>query len=166
MLAERLDWFKVREGAALVAIGGTIRNLASMAQSEDGYPLDSVDNYVLSGNDVQRIGRPAVAHDCGGARPSWAGCTWTGRTSSTRARSSTACCWSTVGSTSITVSRQGLREGLFYEKFSGGAVAAGDRGPARIQRPEPGAQLPPGHRPYAPRRLSLLTPLRRPGRAP
>ncbi len=56
LLAGQFDWFKAREGATLVGIGGTVRNLAAIAQDEDGYPLDSVDNYVLSGAHVHELG--------------------------------------------------------------------------------------------------------------
>ena len=119
MLAEQFDWFKVRDGAELVAIGGTIRNLASMAQSEDGYPLDSVDHYVLAGSDVQELGdrlwhlTAEERAKLGGLHPDRADIIHAG-----------ALVYSLLlehsGFDAITVSRQGLREGLFYEEFLAG----------------------------------------------
>ena len=118
-LAGKFDWFKAREGATLVGIGGTVRNLAAIAQAEDSYPLDSVDNYILSGAHVQELGDRL----------------WR-LTAEERARISGlhvdradiihagALVYSLLlqhsGFGSITVSRQGLREGLFYEEFLAG----------------------------------------------
>jgi exopolyphosphatase / guanosine-5'-triphosphate,3'-diphosphate pyrophosphatase len=115
-LAEQFDWFKAHEGATLVAIGGTIRNLAAIAQSEDKYPLDSVDHYVLSGSDVRELGDrlwQLTAEErakLGGLHSDRADIIHAG-----------ALVYSLLlehsGFDAITVSRQGLREGLFYEKF-------------------------------------------------
>lgn len=119
LLAEQLDWFRAGSGGTLVAIGGTIRNLAAIAQAEDGYPLDSVDNYVLSGDHIREFGEQL----------------WQ-MTAEERAKLSGlhvdradiihagALVFGLLldhsGFGSITVSRQGLREGLFYEKFLAG----------------------------------------------
>ncbi len=118
-LAEQFDWFRAQDGAKLVAIGGTIRNLASIAQNEDGYPLDSVDNYVLAGADVRELGErlwQMTAEErarLGGLQVDRADIIHAG-----------ALIYSLLlehsGFESITVSRQGLREGLFYEKFLAG----------------------------------------------
>lgn len=115
-LAAQFDWIKAREGAKLVAIGGTVRNLAGIAQSEDQYPLDSVDNYVLAGRDVAELGDrlwqlPAEERaKLGGLQVDRADIIHAG-----------ALVYKLLlehsGFDSITVSRQGLREGLFYEQF-------------------------------------------------
>ena len=115
-LAEHFDWFKAHEGATLVAIGGTVRNLASIAQNEDGYPLDSVDNYVLSGHHVRELGdrlwqmTAEERSQLGGLHRDRADIIHAG-----------ALVYSLLlehsGFASVTVCRQGLREGLFYEKF-------------------------------------------------
>lgn len=121
-LGEKFDWFKAREGATLVAIGGTIRNLAAIAQSEDNYPLGSVDHYVLSGSDVRELGdrlwqlTAAERARLGGLHSDRADIIHAG-----------ALVYSLMlehsGFDAITISRQGLREGLFYEKFLAGRAA-------------------------------------------
>ena len=116
---EKLDWFKASEGATLAAIGGTVRNLAGMVQNEDGYPLDSIDNYVLSAADVHDLGGrlwQMTAEErakLGGLQLDRADIIHTG-----------ALVYSLLlehsGFDAITVSRQGLREGLFYDEFLAG----------------------------------------------
>jgi exopolyphosphatase / guanosine-5'-triphosphate,3'-diphosphate pyrophosphatase len=118
-LAEELEWFKASEGATLVGIGGTIRNLASVAQAEDAYLLDSVDHYVLSGGHVRELGdrlwqlTAEERSKLGGLHPDRADIIHAG-----------ALVYSLLlehsGFDEITVSRQGLREGLFYERFLAG----------------------------------------------
>lgn len=144
-LAEQFDWFRAQDGAKLVAIGGTIRNLASIAQNEDGYPLDSVDNYVLAGADVRELGErlwQMTAEErarLGGLQVDRADIIHAG-----------ALIYSLLlehsGFESITVSRQGLREGLFYEKFLAGQeqpVVSNLRGSASITSPVTSARIRP-----------------------
>ncbi len=118
-LAERFDWFKMREGATLVAIGGTVRNLASVVQAEDNYPLDSVDHYVLAGADVRELGDrlwQMTAEERGklaGLQVDRADIIHAGALVYSLLLEHSAFA-------AITVSRQGLREGLFYEQFLAG----------------------------------------------
>jgi exopolyphosphatase/guanosine-5'-triphosphate,3'-diphosphate pyrophosphatase len=121
LLKDEFDWFKAYEGAELAAIGGTVRNLASIAQAEDGYPLDSVDKYVLAGSDVKELGNrlwqmsAEERRKLSGLQVDRADIIHAG-----------ALVYSLLlehsGFDRITVSRQGLREGLFYETFLAGQV--------------------------------------------
>jgi exopolyphosphatase/guanosine-5'-triphosphate,3'-diphosphate pyrophosphatase len=121
LLDEEFGWFKAHEGAELAAIGGTVRNLASIAQAEDGYPLDSVDKYILGGADVKDLGQrlwqmtAEERRKLNGLQVDRADIIHAG-----------ALVYSLLlehsGFDRITVSRQGLREGLFYEKFLAGQV--------------------------------------------
>ena len=118
-LDEEFDWFKAYDGAELVAIGGTVRNLAAITQAERGYPLDSVDKYVLSGAEVRNLGQQLwqlSAEDrrkLSGLQVDRADIIHAG-----------ALVYSLLlehsGFDKMTVSRQGLREGLFYERFLAG----------------------------------------------
>lgn len=109
-------WFRAQDGAELVAIGGTIRNLAQVEQAKIGYPLDTVQNYGLSDASLHTIAdqfwrmsikkRSAVP----GLNYDRADIIHAG-----------ALVYSDLlrfsGFKSVTVTRQGLREGVFYERF-------------------------------------------------
>lgn len=114
-----VEWFKARPGDTLVAIGGTIRNLAKMDQMSGSYPLEGVHGYALSAQ--------AVAH--------MADRLWR-MTAKERSRlpglddqradiiQSGALAYAQLlahsGFQEVIVSQQGLREGLFYERFLAG----------------------------------------------
>ncbi|MCP4168934.1 MAG: Ppx/GppA family phosphatase [Chloroflexi bacterium] len=113
---EPLTWFKAGYEDSLVAIGGTIRNITQVDQAGKGYPLDSVQGYELAAIDLHDISerlwpltvkkRSAIR----GLRYDRADIIHAG-----------ALAYSEIsrfsGFDSITISRQGLREGVFYERF-------------------------------------------------
>ncbi len=118
-LAEQLapvDWFCARPGDRLVALGGTVRNLARIDQAATGFPLDMVNGYELSAASVEEM----------------AGRFWR-MTQKERLRiagldsdradiiQSGALAYAALlqhsGFQQVTVSQQGLREGIFYERF-------------------------------------------------
>ncbi len=119
LLENEFAWFKAYDGAELAAIGGTVRNLASIAQAEDNYPLDSVDRYILAGSDVTGLGNrlwqmsAEERRKLNGLQVDRADIIHAG-----------ALVYSLLlehsGFDRIIVSQQGLREGLFYEKFLAG----------------------------------------------
>jgi exopolyphosphatase / guanosine-5'-triphosphate,3'-diphosphate pyrophosphatase len=119
-LAE-LEWFKVGKGLELAAIGGTVRNLAAIVQREDLYPLESVDNYLLRAERVHdladRLWRmsPGERRSLPGLQGDRADIIHAG-----------AIVYSSLlehsGFDTIRISRQGLREGLFYERFMAGRL--------------------------------------------
>ena len=121
-LAEQLaplDWFRAQPGDRLVALGGTVRNLARIHQAATGFPLDMVNGYELGAATVQEM----------------AGRFWR-MTQKERLRisgldsdradiiQSGALAYAALlehsGFESITISQQGLREGIFYERFLAG----------------------------------------------
>ncbi len=50
---EALDWFKARPDTRLIGQGGTLRNVAHMAQKDLDYPMDELHGYLLQANQVQ-----------------------------------------------------------------------------------------------------------------
>ena len=111
-----LDWFHAKPGDELVIIGGTIRNLAKIDQVRKEYPLGSVHTYRLSVENLNLISdelwrlplkkRRALA----GLHEDRADIIHAG-----------ALAYSEIFNYSAfphaTISRHGLREGVFYEKF-------------------------------------------------
>jgi exopolyphosphatase/guanosine-5'-triphosphate,3'-diphosphate pyrophosphatase len=111
-----LDWFRARPGDSLVAIGGTIRNLAQIDQAQQQLPLDTVQGYTLKAATIheladrlwrlslkRRLAVPGMQEDR--ADIIHAGVL----VYSALLRHS--------GFEELTVTRQGLREGVFYERF-------------------------------------------------
>lgn len=114
-----LDWFRARPGDELVAIGGTIRNLAQMDQAKKHIPLDTVQGYVLEAGALheaadqlwrlslkRRALVPGMQYDRADIIHAGA------LVYSALLRHS--------GFPALTVTRQGLREGVFYERFLAG----------------------------------------------
>jgi exopolyphosphatase / guanosine-5'-triphosphate,3'-diphosphate pyrophosphatase len=111
-----VDWLGETQGTTLAGIGGTIRTLAEIDQKSRGYPLDRIHGYSYSRERLeeiigmlrgmtqrQREGVPGLSRDR--ADLILAGAVIL-HTLMRRGRFE-----------SITVSGQGLREGLFYEQF-------------------------------------------------
>nr|VFJ43988.1 MAG: Ppx/GppA phosphatase [Candidatus Kentron sp. DK]VFJ53377.1 MAG: Ppx/GppA phosphatase [Candidatus Kentron sp. DK] len=111
-----LDWFRAGPGDGFVIIGGTIRSLAQIDQAGCGYPLDTVHGYALSAENVHaisdRLWRMPDAERSGvpGLRQDRADIIHAG-----------ALTYSELfvhsGFESATISRYGLREGVFCEHF-------------------------------------------------
>ena len=62
-LAEQLaplDWFRAQPGDRLVALGGTVRNLARIHQAANSFPLDMVNGYELPASSVQEMAVPMM----------------------------------------------------------------------------------------------------------
>lgn len=111
-----LDWFRAKPGDELVIIGGTIRNLAKIDKARKGYPLDSVQAYQLSAEDLKSISDELwrlpleKRYALRGLNQDRADIIHTG-----------ALAYNEILGHSdfshATISRHGLREGVFYEKF-------------------------------------------------
>jgi exopolyphosphatase/guanosine-5'-triphosphate,3'-diphosphate pyrophosphatase len=112
----RLDWLRAGEGSILAGIGGTIRTLADIDQAERGYPLDTLNGYRLARerlaaiierlrgmNQRQREELPGLNRDRADLILAGAMILYQlmlqGRFDA------------------VTISGQGLREGLFYEQL-------------------------------------------------
>ena len=113
---EQLDWFRAQPGDELVAIGGTIRNLAQIDQAQKRFPLDTVQGYQLSADSLhdisERLWRLSLKRRAAvkGLRFDRSDIIHAGALAySEMLRYSDF--------SSIIISRQGLREGLFYERF-------------------------------------------------
>ncbi|NOX60621.1 MAG: Ppx/GppA family phosphatase [Chloroflexi bacterium] len=111
-----LDWFRHQPGDCLVALGGTIRNLAQIDQAQKRLPVRILPNYRFRAQDLHAISehlwrltlkkRTAIP----GLRFDRADIIHAG-----------ALAYSVIlqhsGFDAVVISRQGLREGLFYERF-------------------------------------------------
>jgi len=116
---EGVDWFHAQPGDRLVALGGTVRNLARIDQATVGFPLEMVNGYQLAGANLhemagrfwrlsqkERIKTPGLDSDRADIIQSGA--------------LAYAALLAHSGFDSITISQQGLREGVFYERFLAG----------------------------------------------
>nr|VFK60842.1 MAG: exopolyphosphatase / guanosine-5'-triphosphate,3'-diphosphate pyrophosphatase [Candidatus Kentron sp. UNK]VFK69497.1 MAG: exopolyphosphatase / guanosine-5'-triphosphate,3'-diphosphate pyrophosphatase [Candidatus Kentron sp. UNK] len=111
-----LDWFRAESGDDLVIIGGTIRNLTQIDQAKHEYPLDSVHAYRFSARNLHVIGDDLwripykKRHTVPGLRADRADIIHAG-----------ALAHSVIldhsGFDFATISRYGLREGVFCERF-------------------------------------------------
>lgn len=114
-----VDWFKAQPGDCLVALGGTVRNLARIEQASSGFPLDMVNGYELAADSVQemagRFWRMSLRErgKLSGLDPDRADIIPSGALAY-------AALLAHSGFASITISQQGLREGIFYERFLAG----------------------------------------------
>jgi exopolyphosphatase/guanosine-5'-triphosphate,3'-diphosphate pyrophosphatase len=111
-----LSWFKGHFEGRLVAEGGSLRNLARIAMKRRGYPLDELHGYVLSQADVRKIVKLlepislAERRAVPGMKPDRADITLA-------AAVVVQACMEHAGFSELTVSSQGLREGLFYQRY-------------------------------------------------
>lgn len=111
-----LDWFSPAPGDMLVAIGGTVRNLARLQQAAEGYPLENVHGYRLGAAQLHELAdrlwrlSPEERRELPGLQADRADIIHGG-----------ALVYSALlrhsGFDALTVSRMGLREGLFHERF-------------------------------------------------
>lgn len=111
-----LKWFKMQGDWQLVGQGGSLRNLARIAQKQNNYPLDELHGYELSASDVRKIARQLESMTLeerlrmNGMKPD-------------RADIALAAaivieeCMRHAEAETLLVCSQGLREGLFYERF-------------------------------------------------
>ncbi len=136
-------WPKLAPGEQLVVLGGTMRALAKIDQRTSGYPLDRLHGYRMSRRAVHQwanelAGRPLAARqkisglkaERGDVIPAGAAVIWR------------LMKW--LDAKHLTVSGQGLREGLFYEAFLNDSLPRLWNADTLV--PNPGFQvcLPPG----------------------
>lgn len=114
-----LDWLAKAPGQRLVGLGGTVRNLARMDQKRRRYPLDRTHGYVLTRtalDELVEILRGSSQRE----REGMAGLN--------RDRADVIVAGAVIvrqllhqsGFEEMLISGQGLREGLFYERFLAG----------------------------------------------
>ena len=113
---ESLPWFKAERGMTMVGEGGTLRLVGRLAQKRVNYPLDDLHGYSVTLEQVASI-RDELARLTIAARARISGM------KSDRADISLAGAivvheiMRTAGFSELQVCSQGLREGLFYERF-------------------------------------------------
>ena len=118
---ERLGWWGGQQ--RLAGIGGSIRNLAAAAQKREGYPDSGVQGFRLSRDMLDELieelaGRPASKRGkVPGIKPDRGDVILA-------AALVLASAMKTGGFDVIEVSEAGLREGVFFERFFGGAHPA------------------------------------------
>lgn len=111
-----LDWFRARPGDELVAIGGTIRNLAQVDQVRRHYPFEVVQGYAFPADDLHELANQLWRMPLK-RRSALSGLQYD-RADIIHAG---ALVYDLLlrhsGFRQVTVSRQGLREGVFYARF-------------------------------------------------
>jgi exopolyphosphatase / guanosine-5'-triphosphate,3'-diphosphate pyrophosphatase len=117
-VAKELDgvsWLD-RTGGRMVGIGGTIRTLAAMHQRRSGYPLDEIHGYLLSRQGLEELVEDMAALPARdrsrlpGLKQDRADITLAGAVVISAALER-------LGVEVIEICAQGLREGIFYERF-------------------------------------------------
>jgi exopolyphosphatase/guanosine-5'-triphosphate,3'-diphosphate pyrophosphatase len=113
---EALKWFEVRPGTRLIGQGGSLRNVAHIAQKAVDYPLDELHGYTLRSTDLQKAiekMEPQTVEQrrmIPGMKPDRADIALAGAIVIDE-------CMKHAGYDRLTVCSQGLREGVFYERF-------------------------------------------------
>ncbi|MBX0329302.1 Ppx/GppA family phosphatase [Oscillochloris sp. ZM17-4] len=111
-----IDWVRAGDGLQLAGMGGTVRTLARMDQKQRGYSLDRIHGYVLSRAALaamieQMAGRTRRERESiPGLKSDRADVTLAGAVIIDQLMEQ-------GGFSELTVSGQGVREGLFYQHF-------------------------------------------------
>lgn len=114
-----LDWLKAEPGQTLAGVGGTVRTLARIDQKARSYPLDRVHGYVLTrqalATIVEQLARKGrrEREQIAGLKDERIDVTLAGAVIIEQLMDR-------GGFEAVTVSGQGVREGLFYEHFLAG----------------------------------------------
>lgn len=114
----KLQWLKTALGYVLVGVGGTVRNLARMAQKQQRHPLDRIHGYVLTLEMIDTLIGMMRRRDIS-ERKNIAGLN--------KERADVMLAGAVIlrqlmdqgDFEEIVVSGEGIREGLFYEHFLG-----------------------------------------------
>ncbi|MFN8564159.1 MAG: Ppx/GppA phosphatase family protein [Anaerolineae bacterium] len=113
---ESLPWFKYEPGMEMVGEGGTLRLIGHLAQKRLNYPLDDLHSYVVSLDQVASIrdelARLTIASRTRipGMKPDRADISLAGAIAVHEIMRA-------AGFAEMSICSQGLREGLFYERF-------------------------------------------------
>lgn len=115
-ILEPLTWLRAKPGMVFVGEGGTLRLIARLAQKRTNYPFDRLHGYELRASDAEDVRKDLAERSIAervnlpGMKPD-------------RADISFACAvaitevMQIAGYNRMTVCGQGLREGIFYERF-------------------------------------------------
>lgn len=114
-----IDWFRFAPGMTMVGEGGSLRLIGRLIQKEKRYPLDTLHGYVMSLDEidgiVDELASMTVAerYRLSGMKGDRADISLAGAVVVAEALRAS-------GAKTMTISSQGLREGLFYERFLSG----------------------------------------------
>ncbi len=114
-----LKWFKRKGAMQIVGQGGSLRNLARIAQKQRNYPLDELHGYSLPAADVRKLAKLMEGMSVpermrlNGMKPDRADI-------ALAAAIVVEECLRHADAESLIVCSQGVREGLFYERFFNG----------------------------------------------
>lgn len=125
---EALDWFRQEPGMMMVGEGGTLRQIARLQQKRADYPLDILHGYVMSYSHVSTI-RDELAELTVGGRKKIVGMKTDRADISLGGAAVVYEVMRASGFEEMVICGQGLREGLFYERFlatNGDSAPAGD----------------------------------------
>lgn len=133
----RLDWLRARPDMQLVGQGGTLRLIGRLVQKRLNYPLDILHGYRVSEAQIESIRRELAKLTVSararlpGMKPDRADISLGGLIVVHEAMHS-------AGFDSMSICGQGLREGLFYERF----LTRSDAGTPGLAALQDGGQIP------------------------
>lgn len=113
---QALDWFRYEEGMTMIGEGGSLRLIGHLIQKRMGYPLDWLHGYTMSVDEVEAVrdelAKLSVAQrgKVAGMKPDRADISLAGAVAIHEVLKA-------GGFDAMTICSQGLREGLFYERF-------------------------------------------------
>lgn len=113
---EALDWFRYEPGMVMVGEGGTLRQIARLQQKRSAYPLDILHGYVMPFAHVSSI-KDELARLSVGSRKRVAGMKTDRADISLGGATVVYEVMRAGGFEEMVICSQGLREGLFYERF-------------------------------------------------
>jgi exopolyphosphatase / guanosine-5'-triphosphate,3'-diphosphate pyrophosphatase len=115
-----ISWFKCEPGMRLVGEGGSLRLIGRLIQKQQSYPLDTLQGYIVMLTGIDRVVEQLSALSINerrllpGMKGDRADISLAGAIVVAEAVRA-------AGGTALTVCSQGLREGLFYERFLTGS---------------------------------------------
>jgi exopolyphosphatase / guanosine-5'-triphosphate,3'-diphosphate pyrophosphatase len=112
----KLKWFRYRPGMEMVFAGGNVRMLGRLAQKADDHPLDILHGYTLSAAQVKRL-RKQLAETSIDQRHHIPGMKAERADIALGAAITIHEAMRVSGFEHLTISAQGVRGGLFYERF-------------------------------------------------
>lgn len=114
-----LKWFKYEPGMRMVGEGGTLRLVARLAQVRDKYPLDLLHGYLVQYRQVEEV-RDMLAPLTVAARKRIGGMKSDRADISLGGAIAVETLMRVAGFDEMEICSQGLREGIFYERFFAG----------------------------------------------
>lgn len=125
---ESLSWFKYEPGMMMVGEGGTLRQIGRLLQKRLAYPLDILHGYQMGFAQVSSV-RDELARLTVGGRKRVAGMKGDRADISLGGATVVYEVMQAAGFEEMSICSQGLREGLFYERFFANGGSSADQPP-------------------------------------